>query len=947
MPRALSNALLWVLVVATLLCQPAGERGAALAMDREALSRKRLIYRFNFEERQQGNFEDLPRHWFPIGRQLSGLEPNFTRQPIHVDLMARAGFSAHGAVRFDSKQAFTGSYSLRMSLSGSNVGAFLEVGALPTIPQSDYMVTAIVRTTEMVNAGAHLTAYFIDAHGKRIEASIADSGPIRTTGKWQTVSVRLLGDYPGAVWIGMELSALQPARDVQSALGKHRIVYEDVAGDVWFDDVTLWQLPRVSIETQSTVNVIRQPERPRLAMSVRDLTGQALSAQATIYDHRMVVVAKMEQPVGGGAPSNMRWIPKLPKLGWYLVDLVVRDPSSPTSGSESLPVARSLGAFLWLGEDGPLDVSEASRFTLDAQGLPDDQMDLLPTLMDQSGLESVVISCWSRKTTRATLDDRAGKLEGLVQNLLSRSRRVTVSLDPVPDELALASDVDTHSPASLFIPGKANWTPYLAPILMRQGQRVRRWQLGSPGYAGFLATRDLPSLVSTIHREFAALMPQPTLVLPWRLDVARPRGLSEVDQFAVEVPSGIRADYIPQHTAEWRVKSATPGGSASAAETVGSLSLRLRVPSATELTHPQRVEDLAVRMLRAWQAGADGVSLPQPWTFVADRQTSLLPDPLLGVFSSVSRRLAGRKYLGSMPLRGAECMIFGGATSTGPTGATVAVSGGMLAVWTRGADASDSTMEMYLGAHPRLIDVFGNRSEPTTIGGKHRVELSSTPIFIEGIDPALALFRASFKVDPPFIESLQVPHERNIVMTNPWSRTISGTLYVLRPDDWNIQPRRTTFSIAAGQTTSLPMQIMLPVSEIAGTKRMVVRLDFTAEQRYTIDIPVDLTLGLKDVDFDAQLTIETDQKTGIADLVVTQLITNTGSRTLSLYAFSSLSGVPRQERVLAGLMPGQSTYRRFRFVGAGDRNAGASVRVGLRETGGPAVLNKVLTLDAR
>jgi hypothetical protein len=46
-------------------------------------------------------------------------------------------------------------------------------------------------------------------------------------------------------------------------------------------------------------------------------------------------------------------------------------------------------------------------------------------------------------------------------------------------------------------------------------------------------------------------------------------------------------------------------------------------------------------------------------------------------------------------------------------------------------------------------------------------------------------------------------------------------------------------------------------------------------------------------------------------------------------------------------MPGQSTYRRFRFVGAGDRKAGASVRVGLRETGGPAVLNKVLTLDPR
>lgn len=923
-PRARFGLLLCLCALLAWL----GPEVAVCAQERDALARRRLIYRFDFDERDRGNFEDLPMHWFPIGRPAQGVDINFNRTPVHSELMQRASFPVHGQVRFDKRQAYSGNYSFYLGMQADNVGAFLEIGTLPTVPQSDYLVTVWVRTHDLKHAGAHLTAYFIDAQGRRIDASMTRAGPVRSSEQWQQISVRLMGDHPNAVWVGMELGVQQPDRAGTPLLGKHQILYQDVTGGAWFDDLTLWQLPRVTVETQNPVNIIRKPEKPRLLMSVRDLTGQPLQAYATVYDHNLKPVAQTHQPVGGGAPTSVRWSPDLPRLGWYLVDLVVRDPSLSQAQSAALPIARTLGAFLWLAEDSPVEAAEAHRFTIDAQNIPDDQFDLVPMLMDQAGIESTIISCWSRGTTKATLDERAAKLEYLVAQLQSRGRRVTVSLDPLPDELAQLADIDIHSPTVLFTPGSNAWMPYLGPVLMRQGQRARRWQLGSTMYAGHLASPDLPGLLTRVRREFNDLMPQPTIVLPWRLDIARPAGLDDVDQVALDVPPGIVADNIPEHAQEWR-KPASSGATIP-------FTLHMRVPPATVLSQQRRIDDMAIRLLHAWEAGASGVAITKPWTYASDRKTILLPDPTLGVFSAMSRRLAGRKFVGYMPMvGGSECMIFSGA------------SGGMLAVWNRWAPDPDSTVHMYLGANPRAIDVFGNRSEIPLVNGRHRLQLAPTPLFIEGIDPALAQFRAAFKIEPAFLESLQTPHERHVTLFNPWSRTISGTIYVVEPADWNIQPRRTQFSIAAGQTSVIPMTIMFPVSEIAGKKRMIFRLDFQAEQRYTIDIPTDLTLGLRDVDFDAQITLETDPKTQTSDVVVTQLISNTGSKPMSVYAFASMAGFPRQERVVAGLMPGQSTYRRFRFVGAGEKARETPIRVGLRETAGPAVLNKVLSIEQR
>src|SRR5690606_38598558 len=109
-----------------------------------------------------------------------------------------------------------------------------------------------------------------------------------------------------------------------------------------------------------------------------------------------------------------------------------------------------------------------------------------------------------------------------------------------------------------------------------------------------------------------------------------------------------------------------------------------------------------------------------------------------------------------------------------------------------------------------------------------------------------------------------------------------------------------------------------------------------------VDLSTELEVGLRDVSFDASLTMEPGSVPGSIDAVVTSLITNRGREPLSLYAFAAAPGYPRQERIISRLLPGQSIVRRFRFEDAAEKIGASPIRAGLRETEGPAVLNRVL-----
>lgn len=884
---------------------------------------RRLVHLFDFEEPE--NFESLPMNWFIIGRPAETSSNTFFREPLHHELMERPGFPSYTQVRFDQTHFISGRRSLYLGLNGGSAGAFLEVGTLPAVPQSDYLITAVVRTEALSRASAYLRAYFVDREGQRIDATAVESRPIRTRGQWTRVAVKLRGDTQGAVWIGLQAEIRQPVRRPNDPLGQQRVLVEDLRGQAWFDDIAVWQLPRIEVASQSKVNLIRGPQRPRLDISVRDLTSQDLHVELIVYDHTLKPAAIQRRELGPDAPRFWSWEPDLPGFGWYLVDMQIRDQHATDTSADGtvarVPIARTFGAFTWLPPTPPIHSMDAHRFQINASGLPAKHFPFLTDLLDATDLRSMVVSVWDDDTTLLDVEERKDRIDQMMQWLYLTGRNAALSLDPIPDALAEAINSPAADPVAVLGTDRGQWLTYLTPTLLSHGQHVNRWFLGSSDQAYGFYNPQLPAVIENVQKQFATLAPSPELVIPWRIDQSRRKDLPDSLYYLVDVPPSVAADQLPSYLQEWR-------------DIKDNLTLSLREPPADEVSHARRVTDLAIRMVAAWQEQPGVLSVSGLWTEAAQREAALAPDPLLGVFANVAHQLAGRRVVGRLMLGGGlEVLILDGP------------AGPVLVAWANQPASAASELNLYMGTDPVAVDVWGNQTPIPLSDRKHRLAVTDTPTFITGIDAQLALFRAGFRIDDPFVESTQTLHERVLTLTNPWPMTVSGNLQITGPGGWTSRPTRHFFSIPAGRSVTLPVSLNFPVSEVAGHKQLTARFEFTADQRMVIDMALPIEVGLKDVTLNATVALARGDDGETEDATAAAVVTNTGTQTLSLYVFANLQGHPIQERIVADLDPGQSAVRRFSFPGAGQALRDNSMRLGIREVDGPRMLNQRLSVE--
>ncbi len=986
-------------------------------MQYSSVTPKRLVDRFDFEDINDqgvklGQGLTLPPSWYPVGRPPQSKDPNFDRLPLHRGLIRRPGFPLHHPVGYSKRGAAAeGDFSLRLAIDGANAGAYLAVGALPAVPGSDYLVTAKVRTQDLEHAGARVRAYFVDPAGNRIEASARVTPRLRTAGRWTNVDLTLPGEYADVAYIGIEVLLTQPTSDPQSLLGNQQVVLQDVKGVAWFDDVAVWQLPHVVISTGRASNVIRDGRGPQWDVAVRDLVGGRLTARLTVFDHEMNVIAQENRAMGWGAPSSWRWSPDLPRFGWYLAELAIIEgtrtahrretqtntitfgktptlslgapapvpemspdttaagnatatldpPTTPDNGEGDLParvedsvIARTYNAVLWLPPGGGAVGSDGERFALVATGTDPRELQVLPELARAAGLGSVVVSTWDRDTTLGALDLRLETLQQAITKLKNAGRNVELSFSPIPEELEHTRGINSRVPESVLASDSAAWMPYVQPILMRHGQRVRSWHLGSPDHPEAAYLPELPEFVDRVYEAFRYWTPKPRLVLPWRIDQPRREDLQDrpVD-YLVDWPTGV----IPERLAE----ALTDGR--GWADASASRRLQIRPTPADVVPHSSRIADLALRMVLAWEQDATGVALPDLWTPGLERRPSLLPDPLLGVAANVAQRLvdhraAGRLQLGDdrvaiifQPHRPTASSTPAARPGDPPTAfvdrfPAALPAHGMIVAWNRTAGPDAASLHLYLGESPVAYDIWGNAT-PLQLGqdGKHRVALTNTPVFIVGVDHQLALFRSGFTISEPFITSTQTPHVRTLRLTNPWPVTISGQFTVTGPGGWSIRPQRHMFSLAPGRTTQLPIALKFPINELAGNKELTANFKFTADQRYDVELSSPLRLGLEGIRFEASLALVPGRSPDTVDAHVTCIITNTGQEPLSLNVFANLPGYSRLERLIPRLEAGQSVIRKFRFTDAASALSQANIRLGARETNGPAILNKMVGLS--
>ncbi len=870
----------------------------------------RVVRVFDFDERAF-NLDPVPMHWI---------------RAHHVEGMReRPGFPNWNHSSFSSEFAHSGDESFMLPTSGGSVSARLVSGVLAAIPGSDYQVSAFARTKGLQSARGRLVARLLDADGAVIEGSEANSGLIQSEQGWRMVEATLEGDFPNAAWIQIDLELLQPSQFPPDDLAlqmphvqPHLVDDEDLSGAVWFDDVAVRHIPRLDVASATPTNIFVAPETPEFTFVLRDLTGDSLVGELSLMDESGAVVQRdtITTPPGGG---EIVWSPEPNGFGWRRAVLNIV--------AEGVVLQQGTVSYCWVPPVDPLlDEDEQGWFGLIAETTPPDRTALLPAIAQRIGAGAMTLTVWDEWMHTGSAHSIATEIEPAVDKLLDDNRQTTFALRDVPGKGDASSLVGRRL---IDLLGRDElWDIALDPLVARFGQRVHLWRLGAAGDRDIVWTQGVAQALAVSLDRLSRYAPSPMWVLPADADQTIDPGLHESNAFSVMLPIAAPNDSIGALVRRWIEPEDEDHTSAMLSEFV------LETHQAGMYGSESAAIALAQRTILAWSAGARQLSIIQPWTHTGKAPGQADPSPNLAVWRTMGEHLKGRSYAGSLPIvDGVRAQIL-----VDPSGTRCAI-----AAWNENAESDDATIRLHLGDDDiEAVDIFGNARTIEMIDGLHTIQLTDSPIFIEGVDPGLILFHAGFRIEPSLIRSSATVHDVEIVIRNPFPTSIVGRFRVDEPSDWKINPRVHRFSIGPGAEQRFPAEVSFGVAEIAGVKPVSLDVDLAATKTYPrITLRSNVEVGLSDLEMLPSVLVDTVKDR----VVVTLQIRNLSDRPQSLEAYAMAPDRPRQSAPVSRLAPNESAIRRFYFRGNATRLRGEIIRVGLTEVDGPGRLNGIVKVN--
>ena len=889
----------------------------------------RTLRTFDFEERRLGNVEDLPMHWVKAtGQNL----PHYVNGRLSTDRQR------------------SGRYSFRFDLNGGGLIYRYDAGRITVRPGAHYRVEAWCRTTPLPRARARLSAYFTDQDGHPLKGTTRHSTLYAAKDEadpWARLGVELSAEASEAAFLVIELGLLQPEHyDTGRSLGERTLHTQDIRGTAWFDDVSVSQVPHVTLTTDRPGNLFRRGEPLRLHVLVNDRFTDDLAAQLVVRDATGGTVYQRSGALGSGLarmgesePGRERLTLDLPTLppGWYDAALVM--------SSQGQVVGRQSLHFVHLADAGGVTPPDG-RFGVIATGLPFDGWDQLPDLLPMLAVGRVKLALWSATTDVGEADGLA--FDRIIERLREKGITPTACLLDVPARIAgrLRDDrslrgADTAWPRLIRTDPRA-WRAELAYLISRYANHLDRWQIGADGSDAFATQPVMREVYQALHGEFAKLVNEPDLAMPWPAWYELEGDLPAT--VALSVPPSVLPSQLPLYVQE------VQRGPAAQSAAAQNLSLSLELIDRERYGREVQIRDLAQRVVYALSAGARRIDIPLPFT--VRRQGDAVvqqPQELLMIVRTLTTTLSGAEYKGKVPIaEGVEALLFDRDGQ------------GILALWDRaaarppaaGGNGGLRELALNLGERPASVDLWGNVTPLLNPGGgrgdgKVTVTVGPTPIFLVDIDAYAARLRASVAIDQPLLESTFQAHARRLRFTNPYEHTIRGMVKLKGPPGWHLTPATFNFTLDPGDTFDGELTIEFPYNSFAGPKTLTAEFmlqgdtdagSAAAAAPTAFTVPLALKLGLSDVGMQTIALRDGD------DVVVQQMVSNYSDRPIDYESFAILAGQARQDRLVTSLAPGRTTVKKYRFKGV--RVApDAKVRVGVKELDGTRTLNEEVPIQ--
>lgn len=834
---------------------------------------KRIVHHFDFNERGEGNLEELPRYWTPLrGEQF----PRFIRGG------------------FDDAVGRTAPPSFHIESVGRNVVFQYDGPEIPVRPESEYRIEGFVRTSEMSAARVCVSAHFLDAKRQALLATSRRTPYIaqQPNGEWAAFELQLPAAPEGAEYLGLAVWILQDATWNVDQQGL-RVSLVDVNAAAWFDDITVFRLPRVEITTRAPGEILNDEGDAALWVILADSLDQQVTAELAVVAADGAVLLKRQLQSDKGAALTSRV--ELPGLtpGLYHARVEVIDRGK-------IIVTRSL-RFLKLGALGPAADAQARAFGIVID--PEDRADLRSeaAMLKNHAARSVKLPIWPEMQWLDTGDGDRRVLEQYYHQLADNQFLLTGALCGPLSKPRDDSRNAENALISLLSGDRAAWEPQIATVAASAAGVFRWWQIGAdgPSVLDHAGLKEASTQLRSALREYITV---PRLAMP----------VSANDELAgIALPAEQVTVSVQDAGGLWdladRLKTLKDNGYEEVCVYVPPLSPR-------RFAREARLAEWARRILEVRHAGADVVFVPQPWEGRATAQGMIVEPTEEYLLSRTIGGILGDAKPGPV-LAVADhvrCLTFRNAGHA------------VVALWDEAPPKGGRTVAIQLGSADRQVDMWGRSiALRRDYNGRQVVAITAMPVLIDHADPSVIDIASSFTMDPPVIESGAELVRQEIILNCAATTSISGSGVLIPPDGIEAWPRTFSFTACAGEPVRIPIQVRYPHNEPAGHKKFLVQITRVAPAYY-FEIPLMVEVRMSDIEVSGRATIER------GDLLLRQTLHNQSQNVVSFRSIADVPGRQRQYRPVSNLAPGETQTIEYRFRDA-ENLIGRRVNLALRE----------------
>lgn len=816
------------------------------------------------------------------------------------------GFPWYLRIGMEPGVAQDGAQALAVQLNGGAAAVYsppIDVHA-----EFSYLLHAHVKTVNLHHDHATVSVTFFDAAGSVVERF--ESHPVGHTTDWQLVKLGPL--------------AAKSATVRQAVIGLHVTPggKSDLKGSVYFDNLWLGRLPRMSFDSNRAHNVYALGEQAELTCEISgifdanpvvvfqlfDIDGRVTLSQSqqlqvtAVGEDEDENEAQLEVSLTESAGLHCRaaWLPQVDKPGFYRACATLQGQNGTLLKRE-----QTLAYFT----PGTLNPSGEFGWSL-PHGTDPLSLASLEKLLPNMGINWVKLPLWASENDNEELDRLVTFAERMSQRGIETVGLLT---EPPAAVRSKFGNLTQPTAADIFSTEPDLWYPLLEPVMARLSLQVRWWQLGTDDDVSFVGYRKLLPTLAKVKAELQRFGQEVNLGMGWRLfdepvvTAKRPAWdylslTAEPQPTAAEI-----AAYLPQfnpHNARRWVS--------------------LKPLSAEHYSLSARTGDLVHRMLASKMAGAEAIFLNDPFhpKHGLMRQNGT-PGELLLPWRTTAQVLAGASYLGSLRLpQGSANHLFERAGQV------------TMIAWS----TSPVRETFYLGSDLTAVDVWGRQTAVPSQDGACRVDLGPMPVFLQGIHPAIVRWNLATDFRRHALPSVfGTAHENALKVTNTFPQGVGVKARFNFADSWKVVPRLLDFKLAMGEEAEQVFDIALPYDASSGKHRVQIDFEVQAEQRYQFSVFREINVGQDDILIEA-----TAQLNDKGELEVEQIVTNRDSKPVSFKCFLF---VPDRRRLMTQVIQlSADRDRKLYRLPNGEELIGKTLWLRAEEMGGNRTLNRQLVV---